>query len=134
MFTRSFVPVVQQLQSKIVNQQTLLAEADESYIHVENQTISSNRRKKHKPEKYVGKRSITSWSTHASHYVNNSSKSDSLPLAVSNLTGAAHEWRRVFNASGDGRLVQSWKDLRNVLVSHFETLKKKNIARAKLAQ
>lgn len=63
------------------------------------------------------------------NYFKNVCDSYSLPRAVSYITKAAHDWWIVFKESDEGRKVQTWKELRNALVSRFETLNKENIAR-----
>lgn len=62
------------------------------------------------------------------------SHNDSLTLLVSFLTGAVHEWWIVFKESDDAQLVQIRKELRNELVSSFDILNKKKIARNELVR
>lgn len=130
----SLAQIVQQLQSQIVNQQTLLAEANASYRRLENRTAPSDKPKKHKPEKYDGKGSVTSWAIHMDNYLEDATENDSLPLAISYLAGAAHEWWIVFRESDEGKQVQSWSNLRKALISRFDTLNKEKVARDKLAR
>lgn len=130
----SLAQVVQQLQTQILNQQTMLSEANESYKRLESRSTPSDKPKKHKPEKYDGKSSVTSWTIHMDNYLEDARDDESLPLAVSYLTGAAHEWWIVFRESDDGEHVQSWGELKKALVSRFDTLNKEKIARDKLAR
>lgn len=130
----SLTHVIQTLQTQIVSQQTLLAENNESYKRFENQTTASDKPKKHKLDKYDGKKACHQLHDSHGNYLDDASDSDSLPLAGSYLTGAAHEWCIDFKKSGDGQLLQTRKDVKNALVSRFDTLSKEKIARDELTR
>lgn len=122
----SYAHVVQQLQSQIVNQQPLQAQADEIYKRLKNKSTYSDKLNKHKAERYDGKSHATKWTTHMNSYSEDASDCNCLPLAVSYCTGAGHDWWILFKESYNDRLVQTWKDLKNALVSRFHTLNKEN--------
>jgi len=138
--------VVQDLQtqlqaanSQINNQQNSLNDAAASYdrIREELQSIKTSdnpKPKKHQPEKFSGRGSITSWATHMDNYLANATDDDSLQLAVSYLSGAAHEWWIVYQKTDDGSEIKTWNCLRKAIISRFETLNKEKVARDKLAR
>ena len=68
------------------------------------------------------------------NYLGNASGSDAFKIALSYLTGSAHEWWIVHEKTPEGQAVKSWIELKNSLVQRFETLNKEKIARDKLAR
>lgn len=80
--------------NQIAAQQNALNEAANSDQKLRNEIHASkpSPAKLNKPEKFDGKGSIKSWCTHMDNYLRDCSDSESLPLAVSYLSGSAHEW------------------------------------------
>ena len=90
--------------------------------------------KKNKPSTFSGKGSIGSWCVQMENYLGGLSQEQGFHVALSYLTGNAHEWWIVFEKSAEGQTVQSWGALRHALIHRFETLNKEKIARDKLAR
>lgn len=87
-----------------------------------------------KPQSFNGKGSITSWTIQMDNYVRGTDDQTSLSIALSYLSGNAHEWWIVFQKTEEGQSIHGWGDLRGALVQRFETLNKEKIARDKLAR
>ena len=87
-----------------------------------------------KPENYTGKESILSWTTHMSNYLKKIADPEAMSIAVSYLQGAAHEWWIKFKETEDGRVIITWPQLKEALISRFDTLNKEKVARDKLAR
>ena len=87
-----------------------------------------------KPPPYCGKGSITSWVTHMSNYLQNTTEPQAFAVAVSYLSEGAHEWWIVYKGTHEGSSVKTWPELKNALVSRFDTLNKEKVARDKLAK
>lgn len=87
-----------------------------------------------KPEPFNGRGSIRSWITHVSNYVGNGNSAQALTVAVSYLSGSAHEWWLVYKETEEGKQVGNWNQLQQALIRRFETLNKSKIARDKLAR
>ena len=90
--------------------------------------------KKNKPSQFSGKGSILSWTTHMENYIGNMEGEQALQLAVSYLSGAAHEWWIVYHQGEEGKDVKNWEGLKKGLITRFDTLNKEKIARDKLAR
>ena len=90
--------------------------------------------KKNKPSTFNGKGSIGSWCVQMENYLGGLSQEQGFHVALSYLTGNAHEWWIVYEKTAEGQTVQSWGALRNALIHRFETLNKEKIARDKLAR
>lgn len=132
---------LQNATSQIANQQSSLNEAAASYQRLELQlanTMSKDTKeekpKKNKPSTFSGKGSILSWITHMDNYLGDSNDESSLQLAVSYLSGPAHEWWIIYKLSDDGKEVKSWSTMKKALISRFDTLNKEKVARDKLAR
>ena len=93
-----------------------------------------NTPKKNKPISFNGKGSVSSWCVQMSNYLGGRNDIDSMNIALSYLTGNAHEWWIVYSKTSDGESIQSWEGLKQALVYRFETLNKEKIARDKLAR
>lgn len=87
-----------------------------------------------KPETFSGHGSIRSWITHVTNYVGSNNTAEALKVAVSYLSGSAHEWWLVYKETEEGRQVRNWNQLQQALIRRFETLNKSKIARDKLAR
>ena len=89
-----------------------------------------------KPENFTGgpKDSVVSWTTHMSNYLSDTNEPQAMSIAVSYLQGTAHEWWIKYQDSEDGRNIKAWPQLREALVSRFDTLNKEKVARDKLAK
>ena len=87
-----------------------------------------------KPNIYQGKGSVLSWVTHMSNYLTQIDEKEGLSIAVSYLQGSGHEWWIAFANTDNGSKVTTWKDLKEALISRFDTIKKEKIARDKLAR
>ena len=98
------------------------------------QTSNFNAPKKNKPFSFNGKGSVSSWCVQMDNYLAGTNEIDSLNIALSYLSGNAHEWWIVHSKSTDGSIVKSWTNLRAALLKRFETLNKEKIARDKLAR
>ena len=86
------------------------------------------------PENYTGKESILSWTTHMSNYLQKMSDSEAMSIAVSYLQETAHGWWIKFKETEDGRAIITWPELKDALISRFDTLNRENFARDKLAK
>ena len=93
-----------------------------------------NAPKKNKPSSFNGKGSVSSWCVQMDNYLGDHNDADSMNIALSYLTGNAHEWWIVFSKTGHGSVVNSWHGLKEALFHRFETLNKEKIARDKLAR
>lgn len=100
----------------------------------EAQMRNSAQVKTNKPPSYKGKGSVTSWATHMDNYLRNVDPLVALPIAVSYLEDGAHEWWIVFKETNDGKVINSWPELRSAVVARFDTLNKEKVARDKLAK
>ena len=91
--------------------------------------------KKNKPDNYTGdkKESVLSWTTHMSNYLEKVEEPQAKSIAVSYLSGTAHEWWIKYKETKDGQKITTWAQLREALVSRFSTLNKEKIARDRLA-
>ena len=87
-----------------------------------------------KPENFTGaiKDSVLSWTTHMSNYLSEVSEPQAMSIAVSYLQGTAHEWWIKYQLTEDGKAIETWPQLKDALVSRFDTLNKEKIARDKL--
>lgn len=128
-----FKQIIQQLPTWFANQQTPLVEDSGSYKRLRNWAISLENPKKHKPEKYNGKESVTNRTTDMNKYFKEASYSHSLHSAVSYFTGAAYELQMVSKEWNVGWLEQTWPDLRHLLVFSLDIFNKGKVARDKLA-
>ena len=90
--------------------------------------------KKNKPSSFNGKGSVRSWCVQMENYLGNVRGAGSVQVALSYLTGNAHEWWIVYENSEEGRNVHTWEELKDALVKRFEALNRENIARDKLAR
>lgn len=100
----SLAQVVQQLQIQTVNQQVVLSESNKLYKRLkrlDSQSTLSGKPKKYNPENYNGESSVTSRTIRMEDYPKDARENESLPLAVSYMTGAIHEWWIVFKESID---------------------------------
>ena len=93
-----------------------------------------NAPKKNKPSSFNGKGSVSSWSVQMSNYLGGQNDIHSMNIALSYLTGNAHEWWIVFSKTPEGVGIQSWEELKQALIYRFDTLNKEKIARDKLAR
>lgn len=75
-----------------MSEQTLLDEADGTYKRLKYGTTSSDKPMKYKPQKYDGKGSVASWTTHVNNCYHDAGENYSPQLAVGYITHAAHEW------------------------------------------
>ena len=132
-------PTVESLAQVVLDLQTQLHDAAESYRRLENQLAVAQQNnlrphmKKNKPSTYSGKGSILSWITHLDNYLENPRDPDSLKVAASYLTGPAHEWWIAYMNSSEGDEIESWSEMKEALTTRFDTLNKEKIARDKLA-
>ena len=90
--------------------------------------------KPNKPPSFRGKGSVTSWATHMDNFLRNIDPEQALPIAVSYLEDGAHEWWIVFKESEIGKQITNWNELRESVISRFDTLNKEKVARDKLAK
>ena len=131
------VQVIQDLQSQVSQSQKVIDglhnQLQVTQAAVNNDSSHSKPRVR-RPESFSGKGSVTSWITHMSNYLGNTTDIDSLPIAVSYMTGSAHEWWIVYKNTAEGRTVTSWSRLKEGLVKRFDALNKEKIARDKLAR
>ena len=135
--------VIQELQAQLavannqlnVNQQQLLqVQTELNSLRQNNHQSSTSNVKPNKPNPFKGKGSVLSWTTHMTNYLRHVEESEALAIAVSYLYEGAHEWWIAFAETDEGKNVRSWTDLKNALVSRFDTINKEKIARDKLAK
>ena len=93
-----------------------------------------NAPKKNKPSTFNGRGSVSSWCVQMENYLDGSDDIHSLNIALSYLSGNAHEWWIVHSKSEEGGSIRSWNDFKQALAQRFETLNKEKIARDKLAR
>ena len=89
--------------------------------------------KKNKPNAFNGRGSVSSWCVQMGNYLEGTDGISSMNIALSYLTGIAHEWWIIHSKSEEGKNIDSWSGLKAALVQRFETLNKEKIARDKLA-
>lgn len=90
--------------------------------------------KKNKPSSFNGKGSVSSWCVQMDNYLGQDRGMESLYVALSYLSGSAHEWWIVHEKSPEGQNIRTWGHFKDALVQRFETLNKEKIARDKLAK
>ena len=90
--------------------------------------------KKNKPSSFNGKGSVSSWCVQMDNYLGDHNNVESMNIALSYLTGMAHEWWIVYSKTDEGATIHSWPGLKQALAHRFETLNKEKIARDKLAR
>ena len=88
-----------------------------------------NAPKKNKPSSFNGRGSVSSWCVQMDNYLGDHNNPETLNIALSYLTGMAHEWWIVYSKSAEGSAIQSWPNLKQALLYRFETLNKEKIAR-----
>lgn len=93
-----------------------------------------NTPKKNKPTSFNGKGSVSSWCVQMENYLGGNNDVVAMNIALSYLTGNAHEWWIVYSKSEEGENIHSWQGLKRALNMRFETLNKEKIARDKLAR
>lgn len=128
---------LRQASAQITSQSNSLNEAAASYQRLEAQM--ANRRteekpKKNKPNTFSGKGSILSWITHMDNYIGDATPEEALNLAISYLSGAAHEWWIMYHITDEGKEVTTWEQMKKSLTLRFDTLNKEKVARDKLAR
>ena len=100
----------------------------------ESASSGTSRPKKNKPGTFTGRGSVRSWCVQMENYLDGNTGLEALNIALSYLSGNAHEWWIVFQSTADGRSITSWTDLRTALIQRFEALNKEKIVRDKLAR
>ena len=98
------------------------------------QSSSSLGLKPKKPESFTGRGSIHSWITHVSNYIGDDQNPQAFIVAISYLSGSAHEWWIGYKETDEGRQVTTWPLLKEALIRRFESLNRVKIARDKLAK
>ena len=133
-----------QANSQIANHQTELSIAAQKVTTLESELHSSRnlasassghvQPKKNRPVSFSGRGSVSSWCAQMDNYLENATGTDALNIALSYLSGNAHEWWIVYHKSTEGSPITNWLQLRLALINRFETLNKEKIARDKLAR
>ena len=90
----------------------------------------SNKPKINKPSVFSGKQNVESWITHMRSYLQGCGANEALPIAVSYLGGAAHEWWLA--RLRDGTNVANPEQLFQHLHLRFNVINKEKLARDKL--
>ena len=132
---------LQTANTQLATQQNNLNEAASSYTQLKAELDelrakrpSREQPKKNEPDKFTGKGSITSWVNQMDNYLSEVSEEEALPLAVSYLSGSAHEWWIVHHQTETGQLITTWAEMKESITSRFDTLNKEKVARDKLAK
>ena len=86
-----------------------------------------------KPTPFTGKGSVKSWTVQMDNYVRDIDQSTAFNIALSYLSGNAHEWWIFYQNSKEGKGIEGWQGLREALIRRFDTLNREKIARDKLA-
>ena len=86
------------------------------------------------PVNYTGKESILSWTTHMSNYLQKITDSEAMSIAVSYLQETVNQRWIKFRATDGGLEITTWPQLKDALVSRFDTLNREKFARDKLAK
>jgi Retrotransposon gag protein len=92
--------------------------------------------KKNKPPTYDGKSSPDSWIAHLSSYVYGQSDDHALSIAITYLSGDAHDWfiANQMAANAAGYPMVAWTALIEALSKRFNPLNKTKLARDKLSR
>jgi hypothetical protein len=92
--------------------------------------------KKHKPPTYDGKSSPDSWIAHMSSYVHGQSDAQAFSIAITYLSGDAHDWfiANQMAATAAGYPMTAWTALIEALSKRFNPLNKTKLARDKLSR
>ena len=70
-----------------------------------------NTPKKNKPTSFNGKGSVSSWCVQMENYLGGNNDVVAMNIALSYLTGNAHEWWIVYSKSEEGENIHSWQGL-----------------------
>ena len=89
--------------------------------------------KPQKPPAFNGKGSVDSWATHMDQYVASLDGTSALALAVTYISGDAHEWWLAHCKTVHPTPTQ-WEELRNAILIRYNPLNKVKIARDKLSR
>ena len=114
--------------------QTVEREPAQAKTQIPATEIGSTKPCINKPTSFNGKGSIKSWTVQMNNYIRGLDESTAFNIALSYLSGNAHEWWIVYQNSEEGNGITGWQGLREALVRRFDTLNKEKIARDKLAK
>jgi hypothetical protein len=137
-----FLSMVNQLQEQLAATQNQLLAAQNQINNINSAhsanpdpllASSSVAPQPQKPSSFNGKGSVESWVAHMDNYVAAVGESTALQIAVTYLSGDAHEWWMVQSRSITPTPTR-WPDLRAAVLSRYSPLNKTKIARDKLSR
>lgn len=112
--------------------QTKISALENSLAVLAHSSGSSSAPKINKPPTFSGKSNIDSWVTHVRNYLEGTSDEKAIPIALSYISGAAHEW--YLAQKRNGLEFNTLEDLFEYLKKRFTTVNKEKLARDKLSK
>lgn len=133
-FMNDLAQIVHQLQSQIRSQHTMLTEVKEFYKWLKADN-SSQTNPRNTTWEVLQETLSHLWIIYMDNYLENKSRTNSLPVVVSYLANAAH--RRMVDCTqktDKGKLVQSLAKPKQTIVCRFDTINNEEIVRNRLAR